>query len=252
MPDLLAACASNSADHSEAVLSALGSQGVRGASFCSNSHRFRIPHGHGITLRGPEFADEHLSAVRDLLSRRLEGQTTVIADSWSALDLTGLGFQVLFRDPWLYRQPGPPPTIPRPEGLLIERVTTPEHLAEFEAASCEGFGAPDFSVIGPHGFYAASLVEDPHMIFFTGRVNGRVAAGAMAHVSDGLAGVNTLFTLAGSRGRGYGEAMAWAATLARPDLPAMTTASEMSERIFRRMGYVEIGQRTAWIRRSQG
>ncbi len=32
----------------------------------------------------------------------------------------------------------------------------------------------------------------------------------------------------------------------------MTTASEMSERIFRRMGYVEIGQRTAWIRRSQG
>lgn len=122
-------------------------------------------------------------------------------------------------------------------------------MAEFEAASCDGFGSPDMSAIGPHGFYAAALVEDPRMIFFTGRVNDRVVAGAMAHLSDGLASVNTLFTLTEFRGRGYGEAMAWAATLARPDLPAMTTASEMSDRIFRRMGYGQIGQRTVWIRR---
>lgn len=132
---------------------------------------------------------------------------------------------------------------------MIERVTTASQLAEFEDASCAGFGSPDLSVIGPHGFYAASLVEDPRPIFFTGRVSGRVVAGAMAHVSDGLAGVNTLFTLAGFRGRGYGEALAWAATLARPDLPAITTASEMSDRIFRRMGYGQIGQRTVWLRR---
>jgi hypothetical protein len=165
------------------------------------------------------------------------------------LDLRDLGFSVLFRDPWLHRPPGPPPAVPRPEGLLIERVTTPEHLAEFEAASCDGFGSPDISVIGPHGFYAAALVEDPRMTYYAGRVNGRVVAGAMAHVSDGLAGVNTLFTLAGFRGRGYGEALAWAATLTRPGLPAVTTASEMSDRIFRRMGYGEVGRRTVWIRR---
>lgn len=247
MPDLLAPCASNSADHSEVVLSALGSQGVSGASFWSNSHTFRIPHGHGITLGSPEYSDEHLSAVRNLLSRRPEGQTTVITDSWSALDLSGLGFEVLFTDPWLYRPPGPPPVIPRPDGLLIERVTAADDLAQFEAASCDGFGSPDISVIGPHGFYAAALIETPRMTFFTGRVNGRVVAGAMAHVSDGLAAVNTLFTLAEFRGRGYGAAMAWTATLARPDLPAMTTASEMSDRIFRRMGFMEIGQRTVWI-----
>lgn len=32
----------------------------------------------------------------------------------------------------------------------------------------------------------------------------------------------------------------------------MTTASEMSDRIFRRMGYREIGQRTVWIHRPKG
>jgi hypothetical protein len=128
-------------------------------------------------------------------------------------------------------------------------VTSADELAEFEAASCAGFGSPDISVIGAHGFYAAALVDNPRMTYFTGRVNGRVVAGAMAHVSDGLVGVNTLFALAEFRGRGYGDAMAWAATLARPDLPAMTTASEMSDRIFRRMGYREIGQRTVWILR---
>ena len=53
-------------------------------------------------------------------------------------------------------------------------------------------------------------------------------------------------TAADARVRGYGEALSWAATLFRPDLPATLQASDLGLPIYRRMGYEVFGDFTVW------
>jgi hypothetical protein len=58
--------------------------------------------------------------------------------------------------------------------------------------------------------------------------------------------VHAVATAADARVRGYGEALSWAATLFRPDLPATLQASDMGLPIYRRMGYEVFGDFTVW------
>lgn len=81
---------------------------------------------------------------------------------------------------------------------------------------------------------------------FVGIVDDRVVATATAYVSDGLCGVYAVATAGDCRGRGYGEALSWAATLFRPDLPATLQASSMGLPVYVRMGYREFGHFDLW------
>jgi hypothetical protein len=49
------------------------------------------------------------------------------------------------------------------------------------------------------------------------------------------------------RGRGYGEAMTWAATLALPDRPSMLISSDAGRRTYERMGYLPLTRFTLWL-----
>jgi hypothetical protein len=61
-------------------------------------------------------------------------------------------------------------------------------------------------------------------------------------MSDGVAGVYNVATSVAARGRGFGEALTWRATLADPSLPAVLQSSAMGRPIYERMGYAI----TAW------
>jgi len=73
--------------------------------------------------------------------------------------------------------------------------------------------------------------------FWLGRVDGRAASIAAASVSHGFVGIYAVATDPAFRGRGYGEALTWAATMFRPDLPATLQASPMGRPVYERMGF---------------
>jgi hypothetical protein len=54
--------------------------------------------------------------------------------------------------------------------------------------------------------------------------------------------------VAEARGRGYGEAITWAATLADPSVPAMLVATDMGRPVYERMGYSVLDRWTFFLR----
>jgi len=54
--------------------------------------------------------------------------------------------------------------------------------------------------------------------------------------------------LPAARGRGAGAAVTWAATVCRPDLPAVLVASDDGRPVYERMGFLAVERWTAWLR----
>ncbi len=150
---------------------------------------------------------------------------------------------MLFVDPWLLRKPAPVNTI-TPRGLTVTRVKTTEELISFDQASAVGFAVEDTGTA-----YAAGLVEDDRYCFLLGRSHNEIVSGVLAFNDGGSSGIYTLFTLPAARRRGYASALISSALSRNPEYPATTNASTMSARLFRRMGFTQIGSRTIWIQR---
>jgi hypothetical protein len=99
----------------------------------------------------------------------------------------------------------------------------------------------------PEPSWDARVLGDDYRAW-VGRVDGRAVTTATASVSDGFIGVYAVATLPEARGGGTGEAVSWAATLCRPDLPATLQASSMGQPVYERMGYRTIATFTLWSR----
>jgi hypothetical protein len=76
---------------------------------------------------------------------------------------------------------------------------------------------------------------------------------ATAFIDDVFVGLYAVATTRAARGHGYGEAITWAATMCRPDLPATLQASELGGPVYARMGYRTLADFTVWeLDRSPG
>ena len=84
--------------------------------------------------------------------------------------------------------------------------------------------------------------------FFLGTVAGRPVATAAGHVAAGVVDVEMVATMPDAAGRGYGEAVTWAATLVETGLPAVLIASDLGRPVYERMGYVAVSRWTFWHR----
>ncbi|MGZ4736842.1 MAG: GNAT family N-acetyltransferase, partial [Acidimicrobiia bacterium] len=65
-------------------------------------------------------------------------------------------------------------------------------------------------------------------------------------VNDVCVDVEWVATHEDVRGRGFGAAVTWAATLAAPDTPAVLIASDPGQPVYERMGYVRLMRLTMW------
>lgn len=242
MDDLVHLAATNNILQSEAVLAALGSTGSFTDAFWSNNHSFEIPYANGATLGGPENNADHLRAIEQLTATRPPNVPTHIMDSWAALDLTLLGYRLRISDEWHIRTE---PVELHPNSR-VEPITTAGELATFEAASVAGFGG--VPPAEPGHTYRLSLLEDDRFQFFGVRVDGELAAGVMLFRDPRCTGVYTYFTLPEHRGQGLGTALLRHAIGHAPNLPLATNPSEMSRRIFERLGFRAVGSRRIWAR----
>ena len=243
MTNLLELAIYNNMGHQEAVLRALGSPGVVTSLLWTNSHQFKVPYGNAITLGGSDERDSHFEAISDFVPTLPAATVIGVGDSYSNLDLKPLGFDLLFSDPWCVREPGSI-ELTNPPDFMIEEAKSPDQLKEFDITSNAGFGS-----VGTERSYAENLLEDDRYRFFIGRSNSEAVSGVLTFNDGASLGIYTFFTLPEARGRGFGDAIIRAALAESTLLPAATNPSNMSDNIFKRLGFIRVGKRTVWLRR---
>jgi len=159
-------------------------------------------------------------------------------------DLSGFGLELNGHPPLMYRPVGGTAPAP-PAGLEIAAVTDAPRLRQFVDTLVEAYpmpGAPDTAIAG------AAFLDGPVRLFL-GLVDGVPVGTAGARVAHGLVDVEWVSTLPGHRGKGYGAALAWAATLAEPGWPAVLISSDDGLRVYQAMGYERLLRLTMWHRR---
>lgn len=189
-------------------------------------------------LRGPVAVDE-VAAVLDWFPG-LHGIVSPVPTP----DLTALGLELVGHPPFMVRPPGgaPAPTAEH----AVEEVVDAEGIAAFERCLVEGFPIEGGEPWSPGALFDERVLGGDGR-FYVGRdADGRVVATSGAYVHAGVVEVSYVSTLPEARGRGWGEAMTWAATTADPFLPAVLVASDPGRPIYERMGFLPVCRFTFW------
>jgi hypothetical protein len=235
--DSVSLCADALAGWHESWLDSFGLRSVRTADAWRALDRPHFIYLGAITLR----PDTGREAVIDAPGG--------ICDSWQALDLAPFGFKVWRKEPWYFRSAAPVPGEP-PAELELVRVTTPAEVEEFELVSARGFGNEE-ATIEPGTIHPPSILTDPRMAMWIGRVAGKPVAAAMGYCTDAVVGVFGVTTIASARRRGYGGALTRAAMAPETGLPAVLAPSPEGESLYRRLGFEQVGELSIWARGAQ-
>jgi GNAT superfamily N-acetyltransferase len=163
-------------------------------------------------------------------------------ETWSAWPTPDLSER--WTGPWavpgMVREPG---GSARPAPRELDVVEAADAAAMRDA---EGLWIECFECVGsPPGAVADERLLERARVW-VGYVDSRPVASSLAYASDGVVGVFCVATTADARGRGYGEALTWAATMSDPSRPAVLQASEMGAGVYRRMGFREAHRFTVW------
>ncbi len=131
---------------------------------------------------------------------------------------------------------------PAPTELTIEIATTRGALIEHAAVLRDGFGMPQNVV---DQLIRPGLLDEPRAAAFVGRVDGTPVSSSLLAVSGTTAGVYNVATPEQFRGKGYGEALTWAAIAEgarRGCTHSVLQASPSGYPVYRRMGFTDIGR----------
>jgi hypothetical protein len=199
-----------------------------------------LPPNNATLLRPPTPAaiDGVLERVAAFFAGR-PGGGYEIWNLWPIADDPPAGYES-WPCPCMIRERGGDGRPPPPELEIVE-ATDDATIAQAEALVDEVFVAEG----SPASFLTTACLGDDFRVW-VGRVDGRPLTTATAYVADGFVGIYAVATTKDARGRGYGEAVTWAATLCRPDLPATLQASDMGRPVYERMGYRTVGEFTVW------
>jgi len=168
-------------------------------------------------------------------------RTWLLLSPWPMPPRTGPGWAPVGHPPFMLRPAGgSAPSVP--DGLRIVEVDDDAGVADYATVVREGYPLDDAGVIGDPRAHV------PALKMFVGYEGDRPVSAAAAWIGDGIAEVTLVASLPDVRGRGYGEAVTWQATLAEPALPAGLCASDLGRPIYERMGYLPVTRFTLWMR----
>lgn len=159
-------------------------------------------------------------------------------------DLRPYGLQPVGHPPLMFRPAGGSRR-PPPEDLEIAEVTDTDTLRVLERTLIDGYPMPELQ--DGAGVFPDALLDDDAFRLYLGVVDGEPVGTSMAHLGASMSHVEWVSSTQAVRGRGYGEAMTWAATLALPDRPSMLISSDDGRRTYERMGYLSLTRFTLWI-----
>lgn len=196
---------------------------------------------NGAVLRHP-VRDADLPGIVDRLHDFYAagaGVGWMLLSAWPIPAIERMG--LIGHPPFMLRAPGgeAPPT---PSGLTIREATDDAGMADF-ARALEGYPATP----GQTAVLADRRILDvAGLRIWVGYLDDRPVACAGAHVTDACVDVEYVATHADGRGRGFGAAVTWAATLADPTKPAVLIASDPGQPVYERMGYLRLMRLTMW------
>ena len=156
------------------------------------------------------------------------------------------GFGLGGHPPFMVRPAGGP-LPPVPSELRIEEVSDERTMLDFERGMIAGYPVPELEGAPAGTGYPTGLLDVPYIRFWVGYEGDRPVATSGALVHHGINHIEWISALPEVRGRGYGAAMTWQATLADPSLPAALIASDDGRPVYERMGYLPVVRCTFWM-----
>jgi hypothetical protein len=194
-----------------------------------------------VVLQPPPMVDPR-EVARAVLDFFPPERPFVLFSAWPLGDLSPLDLELMGHPPLMFRPAGGAlPSVP--EGLHIEEVTDEDGAVVFGRTLLAAY--PMTGDRTP-GFTEAMLGGSIRL--FVGYDGDRPVATAGTVVDHGLNDVEWVSVMPDVRGRGIGEAITWAATLADPTRPAMLIASDDGYSTYQRMGYHSLLRTTLWFR----
>lgn len=199
-----------------------------------------LPPNNATVLRQP--AQGEAGGLLERAKEFFDGQPGGPYELWSLWPIPELSEVQAWPVPCMIREPGGEGR-PQPTELEIVEVDDARSIREAEALIDEVFEAHS----EPGSLLTPACLDERFRVW-VGRVEDRAVTTATAYIADGFVGVYAVATAPDARGHGYGEAMTWAATMSRPELPATLQASSMGRPIYERMGYRTVAEFTVWDR----
>lgn len=194
---------------------------------------------NAITLTATATAAQ--SAVAALTATLADAFDWAVKDSFAALSLGSVGFDLLFDAQWIHRPAGAALSLGPAPVLTWQRVSSAAELADWESAWAlnQSSGARVF---------AASLLDSPEIAFLAGRNGDRLVCGGVASQGAACLGLTNLFALPGAPTGWRAQAVAAAqATAPGLDLVGYEGGDEL-ERLLA-LGFTALGPLRVWSRR---
>jgi len=184
---MIETCARNNVDWHDAIFRAHGLRGTTVDGLWLSRAAAPPYYANAVTVSGFP-VDRQMAWLRDLGS--VLSPPWSVKDSFSALDLSPLGFRRLFDAEWIWREPG----VPRPRAtghVAWRRVSTPDELERWETAWREN-GSPAGTPV-----FLPGLLQDDSVAMLAGYDGTVLVAGCVANRSDDAVGFSNFFALDG-------------------------------------------------------
>ncbi|MDQ3705173.1 MAG: hypothetical protein M3437_08125 [Chloroflexota bacterium] len=196
---------------------------------------------NAVTLGGPGESATQLEHVRELLQAQIPGAWAV-KDSFCALDLAALGFELLFEAAWLYREASPPDPGPVSAGQRSARISTATDLILWERAWS---GESDESEGEQGRIFPPVLLADENVVFIAIYEDQSIVAGAIGNRTGEVVGISNIFLPA----HDIEQFRAWcvAGVMATfPGLPLVGYEAGQDLVAMQALGFEEVGPLRVW------
>ncbi|MFH8533904.1 GNAT family N-acetyltransferase [Streptomyces tendae] len=211
-------------------------------------YRSGLPHGllNGVlSVRGRPVEEAAAEAEQRLSGVPWRWWIGPDSDPGVADALAGRGYARIGSMPVMAARLDEVPEPPLPPGLTVERVNTPESLADYVDGYASSFGIGTDMRDAVVAAEAGLRTDLGRLVRLVGRVDGRAVATSAVLVGNGVAGLYWIGTDPAHRRRGIGTALTAAAmAVGREEGMSVCTlqASSQGEPVYRRLGFVPVSE----------
>lgn len=188
-----------------------------------------------VTLTEAETAPEQEEAIAALV--RADDRTWAVKDSYAALDLQALGFEILFEAEWLGIRSRPAAT----GSLSWQRIGDDAGLRDWES---------DWAKTNPPGtprIFTERLLQDADIAFLLARRSGGLLGGGILHRDAGVVGLSNIFAVEREQDAVRRGLLSQAAELF-PRLPVVGYEHGDALEAALALGFGSLGPLRVWVR----
>lgn len=237
-----ALAARNNADWCDAVCRAHGRPGRFLEDIWVNQSDVPRFYPNASTLTGESGAGKQTESIRELAEARPLSSCGV-KDSYCTLDLSSMGFDVLFEARWIYAAPTSVKLNVADKEIKWRRIRTGEELAGW-ARAWNG-EAGDWKE--EERIFLPALLEDETIAFVAGYMGPQIVAGAIGNRTGEAAGISNLFVPSGDDGALRAGCLAAVMELF-PGLALVGYKQGEELAAMKLLGFEEIGPLRVWVK----